>query len=78
MSQENRNGRSSETNFDKDLVIIPNPNTKQVPSHVNKVKLEERGLIIYQFPFNKDWTYLDLKRTLKVNFQESILCLNTW
>ena len=65
MSRGNRNGRPSKTIFHKDLVIIPNPNTKQVPSHVNKVKLEERGLIVHQFPFNKDWTYLDLKRNIE-------------
>ena len=39
MSRGNRNGCPSKTIFHKDLVIIPNPNTKQVPSHVNKVKL---------------------------------------
>ena len=43
------------------MVIIANPNTNQVPSHVRKVKLEERGIIIHQSPFNKDRTNLDLK-----------------
>ena len=51
--QGNRNGRPSKAIFHKKLVIIPNPNTKQVPGHVNKVKLEERGLIIHQFPLKK-------------------------
>lgn len=26
---------------------------------------EERGLIIHQLPFNKDWTHLDLKRNIE-------------
>ena len=46
-------------------MIIPNPNTKQGPSHVKKVKLEERDLIIHQFPFNEDKTCLDLKRNIE-------------
>lgn len=60
-----KNGRPSKTIVHKDLVIIPNPNTNQVPSHISKVKLEERGLIIHQLPFNKDWTHLDLKRNIE-------------
>ena len=60
-----KNGRPSKTIVHKDLVIIPNPNTNQVPSHVSKVKLEERGLIIHQLPFNKDWTPLDLKTNIE-------------
>ena len=60
-----KNGRPSKTIVHKDLVIIPNPNTNQVPSNISKVKLEERGLIIHQLPFNKDWTHLDLKRNIE-------------
>ena len=65
LARGKKNGRPSKTIVHKDLVIIPNPNTNQVPSHVNKVKLEERGLIIHQLPFNKDWTHLDLKRNIE-------------
>lgn len=61
-SRGNKTGRPSKAIFHKDLVIIPNPNANQVPSHVNRVKLEERGLIIHQLPFNRDWSYLGLKR----------------
>ena len=65
MSRGKKNGRPNKIIFHKDLVIIPNPDTNQVPSHVSKVKLEERGLIIHQLPFNKDWTHLDLKRNIE-------------
>ena len=65
MSRGKKNGHPNKTIIHKDLVIIPNPNTNQVPSHVSKVKLEERGLIIHQLPFNKDWTHLDLSMKQK-------------
>ena len=64
MTREKKYGRPSKTIVYKDLVIIPSPNTSQVPSHSSKVKLEERGLIIHEFPFNKEWTPLDLKRNI--------------
>ena len=63
MSRGTRNGRPSQTIFHKDLVIIPNPNIcirvwnypkSRQQNHVNKVKLEERGLIIHQFPLSED------------------------
>ena len=43
LARGKKNGRPSKTIVHKDLVVIPNPNTNQVPSHVNKVKLEVRG-----------------------------------
>ena len=61
MSRGNRNGRPGKTIFDKDLVIIPNPNTKPVPSHVNKVKLEKRGLISFSFQQRLDLPRLKKK-----------------
>ena len=44
-------GRPLKNICHKDLVIIPNPNTNQVPSHSSKVKLEERGLILHEISF---------------------------
>ncbi|KAK2549422.1 LINE-1 retrotransposable element ORF2 protein [Acropora cervicornis] len=44
--------------------IILHLSTNQVPSHANKVKLEERGLIIHEFPFDRRRTPLDLKRSI--------------
>ncbi|CAB4020407.1 Hypothetical predicted protein [Paramuricea clavata] len=58
-------GRPSKSVIHKDLVIIPNPDTKQVPSHSNKVKLEERELIIHEFPFNKGWSPLELRENIE-------------
>ena len=58
-------GRHSKSVIYKDLVIIPNPDTKQVLSHSSKVKLEERELIIHEFHFNKGWSSLELQENIK-------------
>ncbi|CAB3976830.1 Hypothetical predicted protein [Paramuricea clavata] len=55
-----------------DLVIIPNPDTKQVPSHSNKVKLEERELIIHEFPFNKGWSPLELRENIEKQLSKNV------
>ena len=64
-SQSSKFGRPLKSIVHRDLVIIPNPSTNQVPSHANKVKLEEKGLIIHEFPFDRRWTPLDLKRNIE-------------
>ena len=64
-SQSSKFGRPMKSILHKDLVIIPNPNTNQVPSHASKVKLEERGFIIHEFPFDSRWTPLDPKRNIE-------------
>ena len=64
-SHSSKFGRPLKSIVHRDLVIIPNPSTNQVPSHATKVKLEERGLIIHEFPFDRRWTPLDLKRNIE-------------
>ena len=64
-SQSSKFGRPVKSIVHKDLVIIPNPSTNQVPSHAFKVKLEDRGLIIHEFPFDRRWTPLGLKRNIE-------------
>ena len=61
-SHSSKFGRPVKSIVNKDSVIIPNPSTNQVPSHASKAKLEERGLIIHEFPFDRRWTPLDFKR----------------
>ena len=65
-------GRPSKSVIHKDLVIIPNPDTKQVPSHSSKVKLEERGLIIHEFPFNKGWRPLELRENIEKQLPKNV------
>ena len=58
--------------FTKTKVIIPNPDTKQVPSHSNKVMLEERELIIHEFPFNKGWSPLELRENIEKQLPKNV------
>ena len=48
-------GRSPHQTVNRDLIIIPNPNTAVVPSHKSRVHLENLGLVIHEFPFNRSW-----------------------
>ena len=47
----------------KDLILIPNPSTDKVPMHNNRIKLEKRGFVVHEFPFEKHWndSYLEEK-----------------
>ena len=48
-------GRKPSGPVNRDLVIVPNPNTTKVPSHGNRLKLETRGLVIHEFPICRSW-----------------------
>eukprot|EP00112_Aurelia_sp_Birch-Aquarium-sp1_P018322 Seg4355.5 transcript_id=Seg4355.5/GoldUCD/mRNA.D3Y31 product="hypothetical protein" protein_id=Seg4355.5/GoldUCD/D3Y31 len=48
-------GRKPSGTVNRDLVIIPNPNTTKVPSHGSHLKLETRGFVIHEFPICRSW-----------------------
>ncbi|XP_028407831.1 uncharacterized protein LOC114530408 [Dendronephthya gigantea] len=68
-----KSGRPAKSICHKDLVIIPNPYTKQVPSHSSKVKLEERGLIIHKFPFDRRWSPVELRENIERQLPRDVL-----
>ena len=55
----------------KELILLPSPTYTQVPRFENKRKLQELGLIIDGFPFDKSWD--DNQLRLKVIFYFVIL-----
>jgi hypothetical protein len=55
----------------KELILLPSPTYTQVPRFENKRKLQELGLIIDGFPFDKSWD--DYQLRLKVIFYFVIL-----
>ncbi|XP_028393307.1 uncharacterized protein LOC114517709 [Dendronephthya gigantea] len=39
----------------KDIVFIFNPSVDKVPTHQTRLRLEKKGRIIHDFPFDRDW-----------------------
>ncbi len=61
------------TSVYKDLILIPNPNTDNVPVHNNRVKLEKRGFVVYEFPFEKHWNYSIFEENILNAFKDKDL-----
>lgn len=57
----------------KDLILIPNPNTDKVPMHNNRVKLEKRGFVVHEFPFEKHWNDSFLEEKILHAFKDKDL-----
>ena len=49
----------------RDLVIIPDPGTKKVPTHNARVALEKNKLIVSGFPFDRSWDAVTLKSNIR-------------
>ena len=54
----------------KDLIFIPNKNISTVPTHKNRVELESQGYIIHGFPFQRQWSEVELKCKIVRQFPE--------
>ncbi|XP_028413816.1 uncharacterized protein LOC114536664 [Dendronephthya gigantea] len=65
-------GRPKKMIIYKDLVLLPSPDVEKVPTHNSRVKLEERQLVCHEFPFNKDWDEMTLKREIMKQFPQVI------
>lgn len=62
-----KRGRPSTSNIVyRDLVIIPNPETKKVPTHKARVALEKNRLIVSGFPFDRSWDAATLKCNIEL------------
>ena len=49
----------------RDLVIIPDPETKKVPTHAARLALEKNKLIVSGFPFDRSWDGVTLKTSIR-------------
>jgi len=56
---------SASTIVHKDLIIIPDPNMDQVPTHKKRIHLEEKGLVVHEFPFHRNWDAFQLKLEIR-------------
>ena len=54
----------------KDLVLLPNPKHDKVPTHNARVELERKGLVIHEFPFDKEWDATTLRKKIEEQFPQ--------
>ena len=52
----------------KDVVLLPRPGIRSVPTHQARVTLEVQGFVVHGFPVNKAWNECELKNQLKQLF----------
>ena len=66
LPKRNERGRPGTSNIVyRDLVIIPDPETKKVPTHNACVALEKNKLIVSGFPFDRSWDAVTLKSNIR-------------
>ena len=58
---KSKKGKSSVNIVHKDIVLIPAPDCKTVPTHRTHITLENDGFIAHQFPVDKSWDIGQLK-----------------
>ena len=54
----------------KDLVFIPGKDMCTVPTHKARVELESQGYIVHGFPFQRQWSEVELKSEIVCQFPE--------
>lgn len=54
----------------KDIVLIPNPKHDKVPTHSSRLELERKGLVIREFPFDREWDGSTLKKKIEEQFPQ--------
>ena len=71
-SVHNRRARKSNASNNmkpviRDLVLIPDPNERRVPTHSTRVMLDSQGFVVHGFPFVRKWD----ARTLEMKIVEA-------
>lgn len=52
----------------KDIVLLPRPEEKSVPTHRTRITLENEGYVVHEFPINKSWDERQLYSEIKNAF----------
>ena len=61
-----KRGRPGSTSIvHRDIVIIPDPDTKKVPTHAAPVSLEKNKLVLSSYPFDRSWDAATLKSNIR-------------
>ena len=60
--------RAKVNRLTKDLVLIPDSEESLVPTHAARLELEAQGMIIHEFPFDREWDATTLRRNIEKEF----------
>ena len=52
----------------KDIVLLPSPDTKSVPTHQTRCRLENNGFVVHAFPVDKSLQEEDLRAQIREVF----------
>ena len=52
----------------KDLILLPEPDTKTVPTHRSRITLENDGFVVHEFPIDKSWQEEEFKAEVRKVF----------
>jgi len=52
----------------KDLILLPELDTKTVPSHRSRITLENDGFVVQEFPIDKSWQEEEFKAEVRKVF----------
>ena len=52
----------------KDIILLPRPDEKSVPTHRTRITLENQGYVVHEFPINKSWDEQQLYSEIKKAF----------
>jgi len=71
-----KRGRPAASNIVyRDLVMVPDPATKKVPTHSARVALEKNKLIVSGFPFDRSWDATSFKSNIRKQLpHQDMLC----
>ena len=67
-----RNGATPSGSFSRDVILLSGPNDEDVPRQGNRVFLQESGHVIMAFPFQKEWSDLEVELKIREAFQDMI------
>mgnify|MGYP001793449527 CR=1 FL=1 len=62
-----RAAKSSSLTY-KDVVLLPTPDCKNLPTHRTRIILENDGFVVHEFPVDNSWDVRKLKSEIKSMF----------
>lgn len=70
VKRRKRTRTARKRNLCSKTVLIPNPKHDKVPTHSSRLELERKGLVIREFPFDREWDGSTLKKKIEEQFPQ--------